>query len=216
MATIVKTPSGTWKAFIRKTGWPPTAKTFRTKRDAEDWSRRTEDEMVRGVYIQRGPAERMTVEVALNRYACPTTADYPELRLISPVIGAFMTTEEFLLGRFGPLMSITDVAGILGRSADGFRVALYSDGDVSRRLRPTMVRIGRRVYFRTLQLADALGLDSPEANGNRRTIKGDPLSPKSLISYVPQTHATPSMEGALSIPTPAAASVAWRAGQSGG
>ena len=68
MATIVKTPSGTWKALIRKTGWPPTAKTFRTKRDAEDWSRRTEDEMVRGVYIQRGPAERMTVEVALKRY----------------------------------------------------------------------------------------------------------------------------------------------------
>ena len=68
MATIVKTPSGTWKALIRKTGWPPTAKTFRTKRDAEDWSRRTEDEMVRGIYIQRGPAERMTVEAALTRY----------------------------------------------------------------------------------------------------------------------------------------------------
>ncbi len=68
MATIVKTPSGTWKALIRKTGWPPVAKTFRTKRDAEDWSRRTEDEMVRGVYIQRAPAERMTVAAALKRY----------------------------------------------------------------------------------------------------------------------------------------------------
>lgn len=44
------------------------AKTFRTKRDAEDWSRRTEDEMVRGVYIQRAPAERMTVAAALKRY----------------------------------------------------------------------------------------------------------------------------------------------------
>lgn len=68
MATIVKTPSGTWKALIRKTGWPPAGKTFRTKRDAEDWSRRTEDEMVRGVYIQRAPAERMTVAAALKRY----------------------------------------------------------------------------------------------------------------------------------------------------
>ena len=46
MATLVKTPSGTWKALIRKTGWPTVAKTFRTKRDAEDWARRTEDEMV--------------------------------------------------------------------------------------------------------------------------------------------------------------------------
>lgn len=32
MATIVKTSSGIWKALIRKTGWPATAKTFRTKR----------------------------------------------------------------------------------------------------------------------------------------------------------------------------------------
>jgi hypothetical protein len=39
MAAIVKTPSRTWKAVIRKNGWPTTAKTFRTKRDAEDWAR---------------------------------------------------------------------------------------------------------------------------------------------------------------------------------
>jgi hypothetical protein len=54
MATIVKTPSGTWKAVIRKLGWPTTtAKTFRTKRDAEDWARRTEDEMVSAVFTYR-------------------------------------------------------------------------------------------------------------------------------------------------------------------
>lgn len=68
MATIVKTESGTWKALIRRTGWPTTVKTFRVKRDAEDWARTTEDEMVRGVYIQRAPAEKMTVEAALKRY----------------------------------------------------------------------------------------------------------------------------------------------------
>lgn len=68
MATLVKTPSGTWKAVVRKTGFPTATKTFRTKRDAEDWARRTEDEMVRGVYIQRAPAERMTVADALKRY----------------------------------------------------------------------------------------------------------------------------------------------------
>lgn len=68
MATLVKTPSGTWKAVIRKTGWPTTSKTFRTKRDAEDWSRRTEDEMVRGVYIERSTSERLTLESALKRY----------------------------------------------------------------------------------------------------------------------------------------------------
>lgn len=68
MATIVKTDSGTWKALVRKTGWPTSSKTFRTKRDAEDWGRRTEDEMVRGTYIQRVPSEKMTVQLALDRY----------------------------------------------------------------------------------------------------------------------------------------------------
>jgi integrase len=73
MATIVKTDSGTWKAVIRKAGWPTAAKTFRTKRDAEDWSRRTEDEMVRGVHILRAPAERMTVKDALQKYQAEVT-----------------------------------------------------------------------------------------------------------------------------------------------
>lgn len=68
MATVTKTPSGTWKAVIRKVGWPTASKTFRTKRDAEDWARRTEDEMVRGVFVQRALAERQTLEKALDRY----------------------------------------------------------------------------------------------------------------------------------------------------
>lgn len=73
MPTIVKTPSGTWKAVIRKTGFPSKIKTFRLKRDAEDWARRTEDEMVRGLFIQRGPAERLTFGKAMERYLAEVT-----------------------------------------------------------------------------------------------------------------------------------------------
>lgn len=73
MATIVKTPSGTWKAVIRKTGWPTTVKTFRLKKDAEDWARGTEDEMVRGMFIKRAPSERMTFEAAMKRYLAEVT-----------------------------------------------------------------------------------------------------------------------------------------------
>jgi len=60
---------------IRKHGWPTVIKTFRTKRDAADWARRTEDEMVRGVYIDRATSERMLLKKALARYeaeVCPT------------------------------------------------------------------------------------------------------------------------------------------------
>lgn len=72
-----------------------------------------------------------------------------------------MTTEEYLLEKFGPLMGMADIAQLLGRSTDGVRVALYSDSDVSRRLKPTMVRVGRRVYFRTSQVVDVLKLEAP-------------------------------------------------------
>ncbi|MGD8619298.1 MAG: hypothetical protein PVH54_08940 [Gammaproteobacteria bacterium] len=41
MATITRAPSNTWKAVIRKHGWPTAMKTFRAKRDAEDWTRGT-------------------------------------------------------------------------------------------------------------------------------------------------------------------------------
>ncbi|MFW2440675.1 MAG: tyrosine-type recombinase/integrase [Arenicellales bacterium] len=68
MATINKTPSSTWKAVIRKRGWPTTIKTFRTKRDAQDWARRTEDEMVRGMYIDRAGADRILLKDAMDRY----------------------------------------------------------------------------------------------------------------------------------------------------
>ena len=73
MPTIVKTPSGTWKAVIRKSGFPTSIKTFRLKRDAEDWARTTEDEMVRGLYVKRGPSERLTFEKAMNRYLTEVT-----------------------------------------------------------------------------------------------------------------------------------------------
>ncbi len=73
MATIIKNMSGNWKAVIRKIGWPTTSKTFRTQRDAKDWSRRTEDEMVRGVFIDRGPSERVTLNAAITRYLTEVT-----------------------------------------------------------------------------------------------------------------------------------------------
>ncbi|MCP5305270.1 MAG: hypothetical protein H6953_07480 [Chromatiaceae bacterium] len=74
MATITKTPSNAWKAVIRKRGWPVTIKTFPTKRDAADWARSTEDEMVRGVYINRAGAERLLFDKALERFLAEVSA----------------------------------------------------------------------------------------------------------------------------------------------
>jgi len=55
-------------------GWPAVIKTFRTRRDATDWAGRTEDEMVRGVYIDRAASERLLLQKALDRYEAEVCA----------------------------------------------------------------------------------------------------------------------------------------------
>ena len=73
MATINQTKTGNWKAVIRKTGWPTKSKTFRVKRDATDWARRTEDQMVRGVFIDRASSHRQKLSAVLDRYLSEVT-----------------------------------------------------------------------------------------------------------------------------------------------
>ena len=68
MATINKTKSGTWKTQVRIAGWPNQIKTFRIKRDAENWARTTEDEIVRGIHVPRANSEKLTIASALDRY----------------------------------------------------------------------------------------------------------------------------------------------------
>jgi hypothetical protein len=78
MATIVKTESGTWKAMVRLQGWPQEIKTFRLKKDAVDWARNTEDEMVQGVYIKRASSTSLTVGAAIERYLKEVTTKKAE------------------------------------------------------------------------------------------------------------------------------------------
>lgn len=94
MAAIVKTPSGTWKIVVRKTGFPTTIKTFRLEKDADDWARQAEDEMVRGLFTQRGPSERLTFGKAMKRYLAevtptkrPMTQDGERKRAVPLIVG---------------------------------------------------------------------------------------------------------------------------------
>ena len=68
LATIVKTPAGTWKALVRKLGYPTTVKTFPTKRECQDWGRQVEVEMTKGVYVDRTDSTKMSIAAALDRY----------------------------------------------------------------------------------------------------------------------------------------------------
>jgi len=66
-----------------------------------------------------------------------------------------MTTEELILNRYNgaPLLSLEQLAELLHRSKQGLRITLCSNNDLSRKILPCRVKIGRRVYFKTAEVA---------------------------------------------------------------
>jgi len=67
-----------------------------------------------------------------------------------------MTIEEVLVKEYGPLLSFAELAMILDRSPDGLRTSLRSSGEWVSRINASRLRLGRRVYFRTSEIANVL------------------------------------------------------------
>lgn len=68
MASFEQRESGYWQAKIRRRGWPPKSKTFRTKAEAETWARQLESEMDRGIFVSASDAERTTLGDLIGRF----------------------------------------------------------------------------------------------------------------------------------------------------
>lgn len=64
-----------------------------------------------------------------------------------------MNTEQILFEKYGPLMTLGQLAEVLGRSPDGLRLCLRQDNELSRRLVSEKKKLGRRVYFRAAGIA---------------------------------------------------------------
>lgn len=67
-----------------------------------------------------------------------------------------MTMEDSLLERFGPLIPMVGLASLLDRSPEAARMFLRSNDDLARQLNCSKVRIGRRLFFRTSDVAEML------------------------------------------------------------
>jgi integrase len=61
MATIRKRGELQWQAIVKRKGVGFASKTFATRKDAEDWAKVTEADMIRGAYIRRADAEKTTL-----------------------------------------------------------------------------------------------------------------------------------------------------------
>ncbi|MEB8557848.1 site-specific integrase, partial [Acidithiobacillus ferriphilus] len=63
-----------YQAQVRKRGHPTQTKTFRSKRDAEAWSRLIESEMERGLWRDRSESEGTTLAQCIERYLSEVTS----------------------------------------------------------------------------------------------------------------------------------------------
>ena len=65
-----------------------------------------------------------------------------------------MTTEEILINKFGPLLTLPQVALLLDRSPDGLRLTIRESNPLGRQLLAARVKIGRRIHFRARPIAE--------------------------------------------------------------
>lgn len=67
-----------------------------------------------------------------------------------------MSTEEQLLKRYGPLLSLTDLSDLLKRSPDGLRISLRSQSEFANKWNTAKRKVGRRVYFKASDVAELI------------------------------------------------------------
>ena len=77
MATIREKAPYQWQAQIRRMGWPNQNATFRTKKDAEAWARKSEAEMDRGLFVDQSAGRETTLGDLIELYLTGVTAHRP-------------------------------------------------------------------------------------------------------------------------------------------
>lgn len=62
-------------------------------------------------------------------------------------------TKQYMLAKFGPVMTLDDLAAVLDRSVGGIRLGLRTDAPWAQQLRQARRKVGKRVYFVTAGVA---------------------------------------------------------------
>jgi len=68
VATIREKSKGQWQVQIRRKGWPFQSGTFRTRKEAQAWARKTESEMDRGLFVDQTAARETTLADLIHAY----------------------------------------------------------------------------------------------------------------------------------------------------
>ena len=76
-------------------------------------------------------------------------------RILGPMT---RTVEKTPIQQYRPLLGINQLAATHDRSPDGLRTTPRSSGESVNKINSTRLRLGRRLYFRTVEVADVLGI----------------------------------------------------------
>lgn len=83
MASIVKTPDGTYRVKIRRKGYPAVSKNFEKKTHAQRWATQVEAEMAKGIFVSTDEAETTTMAELFDLYArevVPTKKSHADIK----------------------------------------------------------------------------------------------------------------------------------------
>ncbi|QXX77911.1 DNA-binding protein [Alcaligenes faecalis] len=67
-----------------------------------------------------------------------------------------MSMEKALTQKYGPLLSLCELAQLLKRSKDGLRIALNGNNEFAQTWNSARVKVGRRIYFRAADIAQII------------------------------------------------------------
>ncbi len=69
-----------------------------------------------------------------------------------------MMEEKILIRHYVPLMSFNQLPAILDRAPDGLHTLLRSSGEWANKINATRLRLGRRLYLRTVEVSYVIGI----------------------------------------------------------
>lgn len=100
MANISKRPSGSYRVQIRRRGFCTLSKTFKSKKAAAEWARKTESELERSVYIDTSKANQIKFFDILNKYSNEVASTHKgfkqeqsRCRVVSAQLGKYFLNE---------------------------------------------------------------------------------------------------------------------------
>ena len=178
MPTVRKRGDLQYQAIVKRQGIGFASKTFTTKKDAEKWAKITEAEMLRGAYISRRDAEKITLSECIERYKKDVL---PGLRGVG---------HEYILNRLDEAFGKLALAHITPAKVAAHRDARLRQGRSPSTVKKELAKLSV-IYKLAAQEWGVGGLENPVLNvarpkeKNSRTRRLEPGELERLLKVAP-------------------------------